>query len=85
MAIRVEPYKKRQSRQVITKASKYYMFDVGVAGYLTKRHIVEQKGGEFGKAFEHFLLNEKEKRMHGKIAIIPWEVFLYELWSGKIL
>jgi predicted AAA+ superfamily ATPase len=155
LAIRVEPYKKRQSRQVITKASKYYMFDVGVAGYLTKRHIAEQKGAEFGKAFEHFILmeivayksyagkdfsinfwrtktglevdfvlsqgevaieikgsghvdkrdisglgvfteafspkksilvcNEKEKRIHGKIAIIPWEVFLYELWSGKIL
>ena len=39
LAVRVEPYKKRQSRQVITKASKYYLFDVGVAGYLTKRHI----------------------------------------------
>ncbi len=155
LAIRVEPYKERQSRQVITKASKYYMFDVGVAGFLTKRYIAEQKGMEFGKAFEHFLLmeivayrsytgkdfsinfwrtktgvevdfvlgkgevaieikgssnvdkrdiyglnaftesfspkksilvcNEKEKRIHGKIAIIPWEVFLRELWSGKIL
>ncbi|MEK7376516.1 MAG: AAA family ATPase, partial [Candidatus Margulisiibacteriota bacterium] len=28
IAVRVEPYKKRQSRQVITKASKYYLFDV---------------------------------------------------------
>ena len=155
LAIRVEPYKERQSRQVITKASKYYMFDVGVAGFLTKRYIAEQKGMEFGKAFEHFLLmeivayrsytgkdfsinfwrtksglevdfvlgqgevaieikgsshvnkrdmygleafteasspkrsilvcNEKEKRKHNKITIIPWEVFLQELWSGKIL
>jgi predicted AAA+ superfamily ATPase len=155
LAIRVEPFKKRQSRQVITKASKYYMFDVGVAGYLTKRHIAEQKGTEFGKAFEHFLLmeivayrsyagkdftinfwrtksglevdfvlgtgeiaieikgvarvdkkdmngliafaqacstkrsiivcNEKEKRLHGKIEILPWEIFLHELWAGKIL
>jgi len=155
LAIRVEPYKKRQSRQVITKASKYYLFDVGVAGFLTKRHIAEQKGAEFGKAFEHFLLmeivayrsytgkdfsinfwrtksglevdfvlgkgeaaieikgsghidkkdiyglnafteafspkksvlvcNEKEKRMHGKIIVVPWEIFLHELWAGKIL
>jgi predicted AAA+ superfamily ATPase len=155
LAIRIEPYKKRQSRQVITKASKYYLFDVGVAGYLTKRHIAEQKGAEFGKAFEHFLLmeiiayrsyagkdfsvnfwrtksgievdfvlgkgevaieikgsshvdkrdiyglnafteafspkksilvcNEKEKRIQGKIVIIPWGVFLHELWAGKIL
>ena len=155
LAIRVEPYKKRQSRQVITKASKYYLFDVGLAGFLTKRHIAEQKGAEFGKAFEHFMLmeivayrsytgkdfhinfwrtksgievdfvlgkgevaieikgsshvdkrdiyglnafteafspkksilvyNEKEKRLHEKVTMLPWEVFLHELWSGKIL
>ena len=155
LAIRVEPFKKRQSRQVITKASKYYMFDVGVAGYLTKRNLAEQKGAEFGKAFEHFLLmemvayrsyagkdfainfwrtksglevdfvlgvgevaieikgagridrkdingleaftqacspkrsiivcNEKERRIHGKIEISPWEIFLQQLWVGKIL
>jgi predicted AAA+ superfamily ATPase len=155
LALRVEPYKKRQSRQVITKASKYYMFDVGIAGYLTKRHIAELKGVEFGKAFEHFILmeivayrsyagkdfainfwrtksglevdfvlglgeialeikgaghvdkrdmhgldtfteacspkksilicNEKEKRMHGRITILPWKTFLSELWAGKVL
>jgi len=155
LAVRVEPFKKRQSRQVITKAPKYYMFDVGVAGYLTKRHLTEQRGAEFGKAFEHFVLmeivayrsyagkdfvvnfwrtksglevdfvlakgeiaieikgagcidkkdmnglnaftqahfpkrsiiicNEREKRLHGKIEILPWEIFLQELWAGKIL
>lgn len=155
LAVRIEPFKKRQSRQVITKASKYYMFDVGVAGYLTKRNLAEQKGAEFGKAFEHFLLmeivayrsysgkdfsinfwrtksglevdfvlgageiaveikgasridkkdmngieafaqachpkrsiivcNEKERRIHAKIEILPWEDFLQQLWAGKIL
>ncbi|MDI6758800.1 MAG: AAA family ATPase [Candidatus Omnitrophota bacterium] len=155
LAVRVEPFKKRQSRQVITKAPKYYMFDVGVAGHLIKRNIWEQKGPEFGKAFEHFILmeiiafrsyaskdfvinfwrtktglevdfvlgdrevaieikgasridtrdinaleafieacppkkaivvcNEKEKRVYGKIMIWPWQVFLQELWSGKII
>jgi len=155
LAIRVEPFKKRQSRQVITKASKYYMFDVGVAGYLTKRNLGKEKGAEFGKAFEHFLFmemtayrsyagkdfainfwrtksgmevdfvlgqgemaievkgtsridgkdmnglgafmqscspkrsilvcNEKEKRLHGKIEILPWRIFLEQLWQGKIL
>ncbi|MFZ2356843.1 MAG: AAA family ATPase [Candidatus Omnitrophota bacterium] len=155
LAIRVEPFKKRQSRQVITKASKYYLFDVGVASYLTKRHIFEQKGAEFGKALEHFILmeitayrsysgkdfaihfwrtktglevdfilgngetaieikgasridkkdihgseaflqtyspkksiivcNEKEKRIHNNIEILPWEIFLGQLWAGKII
>jgi len=155
LAVRIEPYKRRQSRQVITKASKYYMFDVGVAGHLTKRHVAQQRGEEFGRAFEHFLLmeivayrsyagkdftinfwrtktglevdfvlnagevaieikgsrlvdrrdmngleafvqtyapkrsilvcNENEKRRHGKIEILPWGIFLHELWAGKIL
>lgn len=155
LAVRVEPFKKRQSRHVITKASKYYMFDVGVAGYLIKRHLTEQRGAEFGKAFEHFLLmemtayrsyarkdfainfwrtksgievdfvlgsgeiaievkgsgridkkdmhgleafsetyspkrsiivcNEREKRLSGKIEILPWEIFLDHLWAGKII
>jgi len=60
LAIRLEPFKKRQSRQVISKASKYYLFDVGVAGFLTKRYLKEEKGEEFGKAFEHFMLMEIE-------------------------
>jgi len=155
MAVRIEPFKKRQSRQVITKAVKYYLFDVGVAGCLSKRYLMEEKGSEFGKAFEHFLLmeivayrsykrhdfsinfwrtkyglevdyvigngeiaievkgtanvdtgdlkgliafmdtyspkrsivvcNEQEKRVHGKIEIIPWREFLHDLWSNRIL
>ena len=156
LAVRIEPFKKRQSRQVITKAAKYYVFDVGLAGWLTRRHLEEEKGAEFGKAFEHFLLmemiayrsysggrdfginfwrtktgmevdfilgqgevaveikgasrvdkndltgleafmetnspkrcivvcNEKEKRVHYKIEILPWADFLRELWKGDIM
>jgi predicted AAA+ superfamily ATPase len=58
LAVRVEPFKKKQNRQVISKAPKYYLFDVGVAGFLTKRRLEEEKGEEFGKAFEHFMLME---------------------------
>ena len=54
----VEPFKKKQNRQVIRKASKFYLFDVGVAGIITKRRIEEEKGDQFGKAFEHFILME---------------------------
>lgn len=54
----LEPFKKRQNRQVITKASKFYLFDVGVAGFLTHRHLEEEKGELFGKALEHFILME---------------------------
>ena len=54
----VEPYARRTSRQVITRAAKFYLFDVGVAGALTKRKIEEPRGEQFGKALEHLVLME---------------------------
>jgi predicted AAA+ superfamily ATPase len=151
----VLPYKKRQERQVITKAPKFYLFDVGVAGAITKRRIPEAKGEIFGKAFEHFIFlelvahssymglnyniwfwrtkngievdfilgdaeiaievkgkrrldrhdlaplrtfvsshvprqailvcNESEPRVADGIRILPWKIFLTELWQGKII
>lgn len=54
----IEPYKERQERQVITKAGKFYLFDVGVAGAITRRQIPEERGEQFGKALEHFILME---------------------------
>jgi predicted AAA+ superfamily ATPase len=54
----IEPFKRRRSRQIITKAPKFYLFDVGVAGSITKRHIPEERGELFGRAFEHFILTE---------------------------
>ncbi len=54
----LEPFKKRQSRQVITRAPKFYLFDVGVAGMITKRNIMEERGEDFGRALEHFILLE---------------------------
>ena len=58
MGTMIEPFKRRQTRQVISKAPKFYLFDVGIAGALTRRHIPEEKGESFGKAFEHFVLME---------------------------
>jgi predicted AAA+ superfamily ATPase len=54
----VEPFKRRQSRQVIGKAPKFYLFDVGVAGAIMQRNIAEAKGEQFGRAFEHFIFME---------------------------
>ena len=155
LAVRVEPFKKRQSRKIITKAPKYYLFDVGVANFLRKLWITNQKCEEFGRALEHFILmelvayrsykekdfeinfwrtktgievdfvlgggeitievkgasridssdfypseafakeyfpkkslivcNEKEKRLHGSIQVMPWRDFLAELWSGNLI
>jgi len=54
----VEPFKRRQSRQVIGRAPKFYLFDVGVAGAITQRDIPQPKGEQFGRAFEHFIFME---------------------------
>ncbi len=58
LGTRVEPFNRRQSRQVISQAAKFYLFDVGVAGFLTNRTLKEERGEEFGRAFEHFILME---------------------------
>ncbi|MBI5586047.1 MAG: ATP-binding protein [Deltaproteobacteria bacterium] len=55
---RLAPYKKRQDRQVISHTPKFYLFDVGVAGALSRRRIVEARGELFGKALEHFIFME---------------------------
>src|SRR3989338_7241094 len=151
----IAPFKRRQSRQVISQAPKFYLFDVGVAGALTNRHLTQDRGELFGKAFEHFIFmeirahrslrelnyainfwrtksgleadfvlgdgqvaievkgtnrvdrselrplmafgdeyaprqtlvvcNERVERIHEHIRILPWRVFLRDLWEGKII
>jgi uncharacterized protein len=54
----VEPFKVRQTRQVINKAAKFYLFDVGVASVLTRTEIKEPRGEAFGRAFEHLIYME---------------------------
>jgi predicted AAA+ superfamily ATPase len=54
----VEPYKQRQERQVIGRAAKFYLFDVGVAGAIAKRRIESERGEQFGRALEHLVLME---------------------------
>jgi predicted AAA+ superfamily ATPase len=151
----IPAYQKRPKRRVIL-APRFYFFDVGVVGFLTKRGRVEAGSELFGKAFEHFLFmelsayasysglhypisywrtasqlevdfilgdhevaievkgtsfaqahhlkglnafgEEYRSRRHllvscdpqprlltGKIEILPWRVFLEDLWSGKII
>jgi predicted AAA+ superfamily ATPase len=54
----LEPFSRRKGRQVITKAAKFYLFDVGVAGAVTRRHLTEPRGEGFGRALEHLILME---------------------------
>ncbi len=54
----VTPFSPKGGRQTISSAAKFYLCDVGVAGYLCGREIRESKGEAFGRAVEHFVLME---------------------------
>jgi len=74
----VAPYKERQERQVIVKASKFYLFDVGVAGAIVKRSIAEERGEQFGRAFEHFLFMELSA--HASYSELDYDI---QYWRTK--
>jgi len=76
----VLPYKKRQERQVIRKAPKFYLFDVGVAGAITKRRIPEARGEQFGRAFEHFIF--MEIAAHASYSDLHYDIHFWRTKSG---
>ncbi|MBU4253606.1 MAG: AAA family ATPase [Acidobacteria bacterium] len=77
----VEPFKRKQSRQIITKAPKFYLFDVGVAGNMVKRHLLEEKGELFGKAFEHFIFTELAA--HSSYSDLHYTINFWRTRSGQ--
>ena len=56
LGFRIPPWKKSKNRRMIT-TEKFYLFDVGVANYLSRRQPL-LGSPEFGKAFEHYILME---------------------------
>lgn len=77
----VLPFKRRQERQVISKAPKFYLFDTGVAGALSKRKIAEEKGEVFGSAFEHFIY--LEMLAHSAYHEIDYNINFWRTKSGQ--
>jgi predicted AAA+ superfamily ATPase len=76
----VAPFKRRQDRNVIVKASKFYLFDVGVAGTLTNRRLEAERGEEFGKALEHYVL--MELRAHSSYKEMDYPIHYWRTKSG---
>jgi predicted AAA+ superfamily ATPase len=76
----ISPFKKRQSRQVIGKAPKFYLFDVGVAGVLTNRHVTDPRGELFGKALEHFIF--MELAAHRSLSGLDYEISFWRTKTG---
>lgn len=76
----ITPFRKRQGRQVISKAAKFYLFDVGVAGFLAGYDIREERGEQFGKAFEHFI--HAELNAHRSYRELDYEINFWRTKTG---
>ena len=57
LGFEVPAYRKVIKRK-LTKSSRFYFFDVGIANYLTGRHHLAPKTPEYGHAFEHLVMQE---------------------------
>ena len=57
LGFEVPAYRKVIKRK-LTKSSRFYFFDVGIANYLTGRHHLATKTPEYGHAFEHLVMQE---------------------------
>lgn len=54
----LEPWRRQQKRRLVETA-KFYLFDLGVANHLNPEVTVVAEGSDqFGRTFEHFILNE---------------------------
>lgn len=81
LGMRVEPFKKRQSRQVIRQAAKFYFFDVGVAGSITRQEVKQEKGEWFGKKLEHLILMELVA--HRSYTELDYNIHFWRTKSGQ--
>jgi predicted AAA+ superfamily ATPase len=72
-------FRKRVKRRVIG-SPKFYFFDVGLAGYLSKRSTVHIGSAEFGKAFEHFI--HMELRAHSSYSELNYPLSYWRTSSG---
>lgn len=59
----VPVFQKRPKRRVV-QASKFYLFDVGIANALLKRGTISVGGEIFGRAFEQFIFQEMIAHSH---------------------
>ncbi len=54
----LEPWRRRKKRRLVETA-KFYLFDIGVANHLHPEGAIVADGSDrFGRAFEHFILND---------------------------
>ena len=75
----LEPWRKARKRRLVETA-KFYLFDIGVASSLHPEAAGITEGSDlFGRAFEHFLLNEVRAYLAYRGLDHPFELLAHEL------
>jgi predicted AAA+ superfamily ATPase len=64
------PFLATTKRKAITR-TKFYFFDVGVAGFLARRGEVKERSKVYGECFEHWLVLETRARLSYRRKNIP--------------
>ncbi len=80
IGVMLPPFSKRKSRDLITQTPKFYLFDVGVGGYVAGRVVPEEKGEQFGRALEHFLF--MEMRAYSRYSEKDFEIGYWRTKTG---
>ena len=57
LGFRLPPWRRTRKRRLI-ETEKYFLFDVGIVRALSGMRLVQAGTEEFGRAFEHFLIQE---------------------------
>lgn len=66
----LEPWRKARKRRLIETA-KFFLFDVGVVRALSGMRLIQNQTEEFGRAFEHFLIEEIRAYLSYKEKFLP--------------
>jgi predicted AAA+ superfamily ATPase len=66
----LEPWRKKKRRRLIETA-KFHLFDVGVVRALSGMRLIQEGTEEFGRAFEHFLIEEIRAWMAYREQFLP--------------
>lgn len=74
------PAFRRTAKRRVIAAPKWYLFDVGIAGFLARRGAVTPGSTEYGKAFEHFIL--MEVRAHSIYSNLLYPIRYWRTSSG---
>ena len=72
LAFELLPFQKSKKRKAISK-NKLFLFDVGVANYLAGRKDILPRSTAFGKAFEHFLVQEVRAYLGYHLSDLPMQ------------